>query len=294
MPDRTLFITPHRRTRPAFTLIELLVVIAIIAVLIALLLPAVQQAREAARRTQCKNNLMQLALALHNYEMAYTVLPPGTVNATGPIESAADGYHMGWIVHILPYFEQQNIYNHFDFSASVYDEVNLLPRQQRMATVRCPSNPLENRDIGVTNYAGCHHHAQTPIDADNAGLLFLNSSITYEDVGDGSSNTLLVGEMTSDDDSLGWASGTRASLRNAGSPINDQDPSQLRNVGGGGPPEIQAEVNVLFVGGFGSFHAGGAHVALADGSVRFISENINSETLKWLADRSDGEMLTEF
>ena len=131
--------TKHRR---GFTLIELLVVIAIIAVLIALLLPAVQQAREAARRTQCKNNVMQIGLALHNYMMAFEVLPPGTQNSTGPIQSKeGGGYHMSWITQILPYLEQQNVYSHIDFNRSVYDPANAPPRQQRIATFICPSDP---------------------------------------------------------------------------------------------------------------------------------------------------------
>ena len=93
-----------------FTLIELLVVIAIIAILIALLLPAVQQAREAARRTQCKNNLMQLGIAFHNYDMAFEMLPPGCVNSTGPIHNIPEGYHMSWTVQILPMMEQQGLF----------------------------------------------------------------------------------------------------------------------------------------------------------------------------------------
>src|SRR5829696_3130788 len=98
--------------REGFTLIELLVVIAIIGVLIALLLPAVQAAREAARRSQCVNNLMQLGLALHNYESAHEVLPPGVVNPTGPIQNTPHGYHFSWLTQILPYIEQTNVHRH--------------------------------------------------------------------------------------------------------------------------------------------------------------------------------------
>src|SRR5689334_12018810 len=97
------------RGHPGFTLIELLVVIAIIAVLIALLLPAVQAAREAARRVQCVNNLMQLSVAVQNYESAHEVLPPGVINPTGPIQNSAKGYHVGWMVQILPFIEQKNV-----------------------------------------------------------------------------------------------------------------------------------------------------------------------------------------
>src|SRR5205807_222863 len=116
-----------RSARPrGFTLIELLVVIAIIAVLIALLLPAVQSAREAARRSQCSNNLMQLAIALQNYEGSYEVFPPGVVNDTGPILDQPKGYHFGWLVRILPYCEMRNTYNHFNLSVSVYDTPNAM------------------------------------------------------------------------------------------------------------------------------------------------------------------------
>src|ERR1700693_4880192 len=108
-----------KRLRPAFTLIELLVVIAIIAILVALLLPAVQQAREAARRTQCKNNLVQIGLALLNYEMAHECLPSGSVDPNRPIRNEAKGYHMSWMVQLLPYLDQSNTFQHFDFSVGV-------------------------------------------------------------------------------------------------------------------------------------------------------------------------------
>src|SRR4051812_26811224 len=93
--------------RGGFTLIELLVVIAIISVLIALLLPAIQAAREAARRVQCVNNLMQLGIALHNYESSYESLPPGVVNDTGPISNIPKGYHASWMLQLLPFLEQK-------------------------------------------------------------------------------------------------------------------------------------------------------------------------------------------
>ena len=128
------------RRRRGFTLIELLVVIAIIAILIALLLPAVQQAREAARRTQCKNNLMQLAIAIQNYEMAFEVLPPGSVNAQGPIRNEEKGYHMSWMVQILPYIDMRNAYRHIDFSRGVYDSKNKEVRDLSVPFFTCPSD----------------------------------------------------------------------------------------------------------------------------------------------------------
>src|SRR5688572_19511410 len=96
--------------RSGFTLVELLVVIAIIGILVALLLPAVQAAREAARRMSCVNNLTQLILAVQNYDATYRVYPPGTLNPTGPIADVAQGQHHNWLIQLLPYFEEQNTY----------------------------------------------------------------------------------------------------------------------------------------------------------------------------------------
>jgi prepilin-type N-terminal cleavage/methylation domain-containing protein/prepilin-type processing-associated H-X9-DG protein len=324
--------TKHRR---GFTLIELLVVIAIIAVLIALLLPAVQQAREAARRTQCKNNVMQIGLALHNYMMAFEVLPPGTQNSTGPIQSKeGSGYHMSWITQILPYLEQQNVYSHIDFNRSVYDPANAPARQQRIATFICPSDPGNgtNPVAAVTSYSGVHNDFETPIDVNQNGVLFLNSSVRYEQIRDGSSNTIFVMEcrLASGSD-LGWMSGTRASLRNAViavpnsvAPISDaedQDPAEGQDPTGAMTSDV-APVSFTYrlrpstaqdlnagnlrqeladmesgreiVGGPSSFHTGGAHFLMGDGSVRFISQNVDPLTFRNLANRADGEMLKDF
>ena len=336
----TVRVSPSSRHpyRHGFTLIELLVVIAIIAVLIALLLPAVQQAREAARRTQCKNNLMQIGLALQNYMLGHEVLPPGTQNATGPIASKEDAtqYHMNWIVQILPYLEQQNVYNHIDFTQSVYSPANSPVRVRQMHTLICPSDPhTYGKPVGLTNYCGVHNDYEAPIDVNQNGVLFLNSAIHYEQVTDGSSNTIYVTEARADMGAdLGWMSGTRATLRNgvlwtnrkemeaktaetAAPPVvvpadNPLAVAGLPEGGSPSPPEAsyqshlsmrrgsipiptqQQVLNADQVGGPSSHHTGGWHNVMGDGSVRFVSENIDPKTFRNLMHRADGEMLSEF
>lgn len=314
------------RRSSGFTLIELLVVIAIIAVLIALLLPAVQQAREAARRTQCKNNVMQIGLALTNYMMAHEVLPPGTQNDVGPIMSKeGGGYHMGWMTQILPYLEQQNVYEHIDFTKSVYDQVNVPARQQRISMFICPSDPGNGggQAIALTSYCGVHNDYEAPIDVNQNGVLFLNSAIRYEQIRDGSSNTIFVMENRLQNGSdLGWMSGTRSSLRNAvirdpmtasasvtqgdagqdAAPPMPQEPNYRlhpatisgANFGNIRQELADLEAGIEKVGGPGSFHAGGGHFLMGDGSVRFISQNIDPLTFRNLAHRADGNMLKDF
>src|SRR3954452_24846304 len=109
-----------RCDRTAFTVIELLMVIAVIAILIALLLPAIQSTRELARRAHCTNNLLQIATALSGYYSAHGVFPPGVVNDKGPITNVPVGYHFGWAVQMLPFFDQSAISHQFNFSESVY------------------------------------------------------------------------------------------------------------------------------------------------------------------------------
>ena len=205
----------------AFTLIELLVVIAIISVLIALLLPAVQAAREAARRAQCSNNLMQVGLSLQNYEAAYERLPPGVVNETDPVLDRTTGYQFGWLAQILPFFEQRNVYNHLNFRFGVFQAQNLTCRTISIDGFLCPSDSSSMRrsasGVAMTSYAGCHNDVEAPISAKNNGVLFLNSSVRLEDVTDGTSQTIFISEKLNDGMDQGWASGSRASLRNLGS-----------------------------------------------------------------------------
>jgi prepilin-type N-terminal cleavage/methylation domain-containing protein/prepilin-type processing-associated H-X9-DG protein len=277
--------------RKAFTLVELLVVIAIIGILIALLLPAVQAAREAARRVSCTNNLCQIGLAVQNYNMAHFLYPPGTINEQGPIVNESKGYHHNWISQLLPYLEQQALYRHIDFNAGVYEQSNDEPRRIQMSGFRCPSSPSDRSKLAVSSYAGCHDPLETPIDADNKGVFFLNSAVRYEDITDGSAHTLFIGEkFLKDDNSLGWMSGTRSTLRNTGTAINAALVNQSRD---GSSKPATADQGNLFVGGFGSHHPGGGNFAFGDGHVGFISETIETQLLQQLAHRADGKLFSD-
>ncbi len=271
-----------------FTLVELLVVVAIIGILIGMLLPAVQQVREAARRTSCANNLAQLGLAVHNYEFSLEHLPAGVINKDGPIRSEPIGQHVGFLVELLPYIEQRGIANNFDIAAGTYAVVNAPAREMVIPTYVCPSFPFvknEKETAGLTNYAGCHDGSETPIDSKNNGVLFLNSKISYGDIFDGSCNTILIGEMLPFASSLGWASGTRASLRNPSEILDNGDFQQLNR----NPPE-----SVLTVGGFGSMHPGGAQFCFTGGAVQFLTGSTDPLLLQHLGDRADGAMMGEF
>ncbi len=210
--------------RPGFTLVELLVVIAIIGVLVAMMLPAVQAAREAARRSSCNNNLRQLIIAVHDHEFAHEQFPVGVTNKTGPVRNLPQGDHMGWIPRILPELGEPNRFEHIDFNVGVYHKLNDPVRQTMIPTLNCPSSPAG--DAPTSNYAGVHHHVEAPIDADNSGVLFLNGKLSFEDLRDGPAYTLFIGEKrTGYVEDLGWMSGTSATLRNTGTPLNGDLPA---------------------------------------------------------------------
>jgi prepilin-type N-terminal cleavage/methylation domain-containing protein len=300
--------------RRAFTLVELLVVIAIIGVLVALLLPAVQAAREAARRSMCASHISQLIIAVHNYEMAHGVYPPGTIDAKGPISSVPLGYHHNWIVQILPYIEEQNAWNALDKTVGVYVPKNAAVVASSPRLVTCPSG-LTPSTVGYSDYAGCHHDQEKPIDAKDNGVFFLNSRVRYDDVTDGSSHTVFLAEKLTDGADLHWLSGTRATLRNMGSLINamtygsglsrprqdwsEPPESELEPGLEGAVPGVIGGVaaapgpgpgNPLFVGGFGSNHPNITLAAMGDGALRSLSRNTAATVLQQLGHRSDGQL----
>jgi prepilin-type N-terminal cleavage/methylation domain-containing protein len=287
------YVSPPPRRR-GFTLIELLVVIAIIGILVALLLPAVQAAREAARRTSCLNNLTQLGLANHSYEFHFEHLPPGVTNEDGPIRNEAKGTHVSWIVHVLPYIEQNILARKFDRQAGAYAPANAPVRAAQISILQCPSDPVpflnKANTVARGAYAGCHHDVEAPIAEDNHGLLFLNSHVRYADIFDGSSMTLLIGECLNGQEGLGWVSGTRATLRNTSS----LKAGEAYIPGTPEAAELDDTSGSLTVGGFGSYHPGGINIELADGSTRFISLNIDPQVFKQLGNRADGEIMKPF
>ncbi|QDU89171.1 hypothetical protein Pla175_25580 [Pirellulimonas nuda] len=284
--------------RRGFTLVELLVVIAIIGILISLLLPAVQAAREAARRTTCVNNITQIGLSLHSYEFNWESLPAGSINPDGPIRSEPQGIQLSWIVAALPYLEERALEQHIDKEAGAYALVNAEARRASI-NFQCASSPQEFSNEADTtfrsSYVGCHHDREAPIAEDNNGLLFLNSHVRYSDIFDGSSHTILLGEANTDPEGLGWMSGSRATLRNT-STFAGLDP--ILNGGfSADPKRAEAQhaaekllADPLFVGGFGSHHPGGANFNFADGSTRFLNEDLDPQVRQQLGSRSDGEI----
>lgn len=296
------------RRKPGFTLIELLVVIAIIAILVSIMLPAVQSAREAARRSQCRNNLMQFGIAFHNYSMTYEMLPPGTVNESGPIVTEPNGYHMSWIVQLLPVMEQRNLFEQVDFGHSVYSAENAMVRAIQFSIVSCPSD-YDGRysiegvgQVQASNYAASYGGSKDTISDRNNGLLYLNSSIRFRQIRDGSSNTILAGEKIHPrkGDDLGWMSGTVATLRNTGIGINlspdviseFETPDDELDAGIAVPTE-DTKITIAS-GGFSSRHPGGSVFLLADGSIRFLSASIDRSLYSHLGNREDRQILDGF
>ncbi|MCA9048577.1 MAG: DUF1559 domain-containing protein [Planctomycetaceae bacterium] len=369
----------RRSWQPGFTLLELLVVIGVIAVLIALLLPAVQQAREQARQLQCRNNLLQIGIALQNYNSQHRMLPSGCVNRTSPVpegprpltnppmspltnqteddaptgeprESAVSGldsdadvtdlngatsetpktpakqdyYRMSWIAQILPHLGHDAVYQRVDFVApersfltkEQLEEFEAMSAEKEAAMIDenfsagssmqsvaagvnpsilfCPSNPSRRGLNGPceSDYAGCHSGQPAPIDVDNDGLLYLNSSERPEEIPDGAATTFAVGEKLSVPNvDTGFLTGDSSTLRNTGSLQRENARDWWRNTNG-----INAEDEVVDTGvgrGFSSSHSGGHNFLMADGSVRRINQLISPDVLQRLGSRNDGQLTSD-
>jgi prepilin-type N-terminal cleavage/methylation domain-containing protein/prepilin-type processing-associated H-X9-DG protein len=284
-----------------FTLVELLVVIAIIGMLVALLLPAVQAAREAARRVQCSNNLRQMGIALHNYHDTRTTFPSGMSWPN----------RMFWTGQLLPFIEQTNVHNLIDLSAAWDAPPNSTALAAYVTIYRCPSSttPRQLDAAGITNRVPCDYNACTSgliaresgpdpvVGRDNAdGLFFVNSGLGLRDIIDGTSHTIAIGEVSfsyqpSGADHFGlqqfldhWYIGTPEGY---GNEISESMSSTAC------PINAWRDVN-LFVDEkelcYSSGHPGGAQLLFSDGHTDFISETIDRQTWSALGTRCQGEV----
>jgi prepilin-type N-terminal cleavage/methylation domain-containing protein/prepilin-type processing-associated H-X9-DG protein len=279
--------------RSGFTLIELLVVIAVIAVLIGLLLPAVQMAREAARRMQCTNNLHQVALALHNYAGVHGVLPMGYVHQ--PCEIWPDTFCVshGPFVALLPQLEQQPLFNAVNFDRNVFLNPNTTIFATAIKALWCPSDPaveepgtfellepVPNR-VRFTSYVCCtgtwYNHGRNPVRmAQNNGLFWAISSVRFAEVIDGTSNTIALAErahgLLTKESANGWSlwpSGDFGDTQfSTLYPINPQ-----KRVKDGSLP--LTNTSLYWATSASSFHPGGVNCAMLDGSVRFLKDTID-------------------
>ena len=326
----------RRNSQSGFTLVELLVVIAIIGILVALLLPAVQAAREAARRSQCLNNLKQLSIALHCYLDANKALPPGVISGVPPtvkMDTWAEASSLSpmargtsWVVATLPYFEEQVLHDQWDYNKNVIQNVvgGVHTAQTDLPTLYCPSrrSTVRNEDIphmfknwtrGGNDYGACfgagntflndapgppctHRLNQTATgefgsNHEMLGVFTYNRGIKSSEITDGTSSTIMLGEMQRllgvdhngngticEEWSLdGWAVGGQATGFNTDWGLDPLNPGGINN---------------LYFESAGSDHPGGAHIATCDGSVRYLSEDIDDRVLNYLGSRSSGEVVS--
>ena len=316
-----------------FTLIELLVVIAIIAILIALLLPAVQQAREAARRTQCKNNLKQIGLALHNYHDIHLAFPSSylvqpNVDAIMGTPNANGDNGPGWTIlfMLLPQIEQANLYNSFNINLPAWHANNAAQALTPLPTYRCPSDPSPSNVYNVvdgcgsgantlatfslSNYVASAGQIEVWGDPGNLSVLangpfYRNSRTRIRDVIDGLSNTVFFGEQTTYH-TIGatWVgivpnSQTCPMPRFAYAGSDDAAPQINVHSGPGGPYEIPPVIhppnsNLGLVDEMYSMHFDGCNVLLGDGSVRFASKYMDQLIWSYLATCKGGEVIGEW
>ena len=333
-----------RHPKTAFTLVELLVVITIIGILIALLLPAVQAAREAARRMQCQNNLKQVALGTLNYESTFQVLPAGGL-------AVSSAFGSSWWVRILPYMEAQNVMEFYNYTNGGWIYSNTQARDalknQAFPFMYCPSSTLPHFALGeetsqVAHMGGTALNIQSATytgisgaadgNATNifsakkttclkvtgwvstGGCLLMHRCIPMCEVTDGTSNTMIVGEQSDwlspagTVDEAYWASANAQSMCEAGDCRSDcthgftmgpGSDSRTFNV-----TTVYHPVNYKSTTGYGikgncgpnspiqAVHPSGANIALADGSMQFLSESLDITVLRCLATRNDGKAVS--
>lgn len=312
----------NRCSRTAFTLVELLVVIAIIGILVSLLLPAVQSARESARRIQCANNLKQIGLAMHSYIAANDALPSGSIRRLEQTCSGCTTSQIGWIARILPQLEQVALYDKIDFKLEPGNSgVNAEMLQTPLDIVRCPSDGTASAGVkAVTNYVANIGNVENTINpaSTSRGAFWINSNVDSAQIRDGLSNTLLISECVPEWPFSVDYSGDTAGYNRCKSGTDGVATSNVPGASGRGRYWFFAHANetwtftTLTLPNDGTFlnkkecmlwstqsfyparsrHTGGVQATLADGSVRFFSETIDIITWKALGSIAGQEVVS--
>ncbi|MFW6169276.1 MAG: DUF1559 domain-containing protein [Planctomycetota bacterium] len=261
--------------RPAFTLVELLVVIAIIGILVALLLPAVQAAREAARRASCQNNLRQIGIGLHHYHDALSSFPIGSLemrylrNPDGSLRHP-NGVQMAWSALLLPFVEQKPLHDMIDFSKGYDSPENAEAAAQVLPLYICPSVPRTSQYVrgrGAIDYGGIYGERITSPNSPPKGTMLYTRAMTIADIKDGTSHTLIISEDSAGRDGE-WINGLN--IFDQAYPINQA-------------PAFENDIR--------SEHPGGALGLFSDGSVRFLSETMELDVLAAICTRAGREIV---
>ena len=319
----------NARQRIAFTLVELLVVIAIIGILVALLMPAVQNAREAARRMQCSNNLKQLGLGLHNYHTANGQFPFGSTYTQ--TQSTSTKHTVTWATAVLPYIEQQNLYDLFDFTVPITHANNTPALTTKVEVFTCPSDPASRKGVLPARCQCCPGSPETSMalwypasvgpaydanckfcddktpdkdnyccqgknygqDGDGPGMFYRwPISVTIDEVRDGTTNTIMLGETLPEQTIHNMAFCANMPLGQTNIPMNRFTPQDDMPVVGASDSANHGTNPYFETLGFKSRHPGGAMFALGDGSVRFMNEIVDFQLYNELGTRSGGEVVT--
>lgn len=303
-----------RKARGAFTIVETTIVVGIMALLVALILPAIQKAREAARRAQCQCHLKQLALALQNYNSAWSVFPPGYVSEMRPVADGPGEIEIGrgwaWAPLVLPFLEDATLYNAINFDRPIASSESWTVRTAALGFFVCPSEGRRGpanfhatsvsglpADLAPTSYVGCGGTIVDPPADGGDGVFGRNVARKLGDVTDGTSNTILLGERSRDLADASWIGVIPGAVHatEPSWPVRSSGHSCAMVLGFTDPSHASPRGLNSMQAGHAAFrgpHPGGANFAMVDGSVRLLKDSLEPARFCALATHAGGEVIS--